>query len=451
MEPRALRQSAVVAALALALGGCAGSGTEQAPPPRVAQASGDAHGEVLPFLHDDFPRALAKAKEEKKPLFVDTWAPWCHTCLSMRAYVLTDPSLAPLASEFVWLSIDTEKDENASFVSRFHNEAWPTLWVLDPQTEQPLLKWAGSATAPELRELLTAVRAPGQSEVTVAFLRANHEVARGEVDAAIHDLRSALSAAGDAHPQRARILEALADVLSARDKAACADLALHEGAAMSPGTSRATVLSMGLLCAVDGKLTGPAASLEAAALAAARDPDPRTLADDRSALYEAVVEAREAASDTAGERRVGAEWASFLEREAAKATTNEARAVFDAHRLEAYIAMGEPARAVPMLSESERQFPSDYNPPARLAKAYLETKELDLAKAAIDRAAARVYGPRSMRVFDLAADIAKARGDGPGERAALEQALARTERAVLSPGQTKLRAGIAKRLSELRP
>jgi multidrug resistance efflux pump len=104
-----------------------------------------------------------------------------------------------------------------------------------------------------------------------------------------------------------------------------------------------------------------------------------------------------------------------------------------------------------MLSESERDFPDDYNPPARLARAYLTAKRLDDARAAIDRASARVYGPRSLRVFALAADIAKERGDRRGERAALEQALARAARAVLNDNQKKLRGDLEKRLRELPP
>ncbi len=76
-------------------------------------------------------------------------------------------------------------------------------------------------------------------------------------------------------------------------------------------------------------------------------------------------------------------------------------------------------------------------------------KRLDDAQAAIGRASARVYGPRSLRIFALAADIAKARGDVPAERAALEQAQARTAKAVLNEGQTKLRAELEKRLRDL--
>ena len=31
---------------------------------------------VLPFIENDFPQALAKAREAKLPLFVEVWAPW---------------------------------------------------------------------------------------------------------------------------------------------------------------------------------------------------------------------------------------------------------------------------------------------------------------------------------------------------------------------------------------
>ncbi len=30
----------------------------------------------LPFIEDDYPRALAQARERKLPLFIEAWAPW---------------------------------------------------------------------------------------------------------------------------------------------------------------------------------------------------------------------------------------------------------------------------------------------------------------------------------------------------------------------------------------
>lgn len=56
------------ALLAGALAACAA--------PRAAVTPAPAHAEALPFIEDDYPRALAEARTRKVPLFVDAWAPW---------------------------------------------------------------------------------------------------------------------------------------------------------------------------------------------------------------------------------------------------------------------------------------------------------------------------------------------------------------------------------------
>ena len=35
-----------------------------------------AHPTALPFIDDDYPRALAEAKAKDLPLFIEMWAPW---------------------------------------------------------------------------------------------------------------------------------------------------------------------------------------------------------------------------------------------------------------------------------------------------------------------------------------------------------------------------------------
>ena len=39
-------------------------------------ASATASATPLPFLQDDFAKALGEAKQRKLPLFVECWAPW---------------------------------------------------------------------------------------------------------------------------------------------------------------------------------------------------------------------------------------------------------------------------------------------------------------------------------------------------------------------------------------
>ena len=42
--------------------------------PEVSAAAHE--GAPLPFIDDDYERAVAEAKAKGVPLFVDTWAPW---------------------------------------------------------------------------------------------------------------------------------------------------------------------------------------------------------------------------------------------------------------------------------------------------------------------------------------------------------------------------------------
>jgi hypothetical protein len=39
-------------------------------------AAADAAKGVLPFIDDDYGRAVAEAKQRKLPIFVEAWAPW---------------------------------------------------------------------------------------------------------------------------------------------------------------------------------------------------------------------------------------------------------------------------------------------------------------------------------------------------------------------------------------
>jgi len=408
--------------LAGALAGCAAPiPPPVVAPPTTATAVPTTVKPPVTFIEDDYAGALSLARSTGKPLFIDAWAPWCHTCLSMRSYVFTDEAMRPVAVQFVWLAIDTEKPENAAFVARYPMQFWPTLWVVDPKTEQPALKWLGSATAKELVPLLTdAARGVTsgtlEGEAAAAMLRGQHASAEGKRSDAIREYRAALAAAPPRWAQRGRADEALiSELWAAKDDAACVTLAEEEMAKIPSGTSLANVGLFGLQCArrspegSPGKVLAPrlARAVEQLAL----DPGVPILDDDRSGLFEEVVDDRESDHDAAGAHSLATSWATFLEARARAASTPAARAVFDAHRLLAYVALGDAGRALPMLAESERDFPDDYNPPARMAKALLELRRYDDALGAVDRALGKGYGPRKLRLYSLKADILAAKGD----------------------------------------
>jgi tetratricopeptide (TPR) repeat protein len=213
-----------------------------------------------------------------------------------------------------------------------------------------------------------------------------------------------------------------------KDDASCASLADQEMAKIPPGTSLANLGLLGLMCARHAPADSPARAfapkLERAVEQIALDPSVPMLDDDRSGLFEEVVDDRNADGDPAGAKVLATSWAALLDRKAAEAKTPAARAVFDAHRMLAYVALGDPGRALPMLAESERDFPDDYNPPARIARVDLELHRYDDALAAIGRALAKGYGPRKLKLYLLEADILKAKGDAAGVKKAVDEALA---------------------------
>lgn len=60
--------------LASAPAGAATAVGKAAPPARRAPAIRDAR--AVPFVADDYTRALAEARARRVPLFIEAWAPW---------------------------------------------------------------------------------------------------------------------------------------------------------------------------------------------------------------------------------------------------------------------------------------------------------------------------------------------------------------------------------------
>jgi thioredoxin-like negative regulator of GroEL len=436
---------------------CAGS----PPPAQLPAPLSEAAEPPISFVENDYGRALADARARKLPLFVDAWASWCHTCLSLRSYVFPDPALRRLAGRFVWLSVDTERQENAALVSKLGVQVLPTLYVIDPASEKPTLAWVGSLTASELAGLLedaaiaVARGDAGGGAASAALLRGHRASADGKMLDAIGAYRDALAAAPPDWPKHAQAVDALVARL-ADDKrlAECVITGADEAPKLPPGTGLADVLRTAMGCAQDLPAGAPERGRlgELAALGehVASDASQPILADDRSDLYDYVVGALRALGRGDDVKRVARAWAVFLERQAAIAPVPAARAVFDAHRLLAYIALGEPVRALPVLEQSERDFPDDYNPPARLAAAHLAMGRHDEALAAVKRAMGRAYGPRKLRLWSLEADVYEAKGDRSSARIALQSALDFAKTVPLVAGYARLRDAIEKRLANLR-
>lgn len=373
----------------------------------------------------------------------------------MRAFVFTDASLGRRAGQFVWLAIDTEKPGNAALTKRLQVEALPMFFILDSKTGAAALRWPGGATVSQVQKFLDdGRRAVGGTSrgVEEILARADRAFAQGAYAEAAKLYRDALAAAPASWPHYGRVLESYLYALSStKDNAGCARAAADAWMRLAKTPSAANVAASGLSCALDMPATEVERAklvdeMRAHTLEVVRSGRTDVAADDVSGAFQTLEDDRERAEDAAGKTALLREHAAYLERQADLAKVPSARAVFDSHRLGAYLDLGEPERAVPMLERSEKDFPEDYNPPARLAVAYDAMKKFDDAAAASDRALSKAYGPRKIGILQKRADIETHRGDAVAAKLCLEEAVRTAE--ALPEGQRSERtiAALKKKL-----
>ena len=395
---------------------------------------------VLPFIEDNFAAARSQALRKGQLLVVDAWALWCHTCLSMRNYVFTDPLLREVADRFVYLSVDTEQPVSEAFVKRFPIKTWPTMLVIDPsngskggapagaaagagEQDQVLARWTGAMTARELlgrlREVATQ-RAAQQGPMTQADKAA---LAGSWAEAAALYQKAGL--VPGLRPQA--LLGQIQALREAGAKTACAELG--DTAFADVGTSAlATDFAS---YAADCLNTYPSVDIRQKLRSRLRtrleklvqDDKAELLVDDRSDGYGTLTELADALGDAPAGDRYAMARAQLLEGAAKVAPSPAAAATFDAHRLDAYRRLRRYAVAETMLLASRKALPGDYNPPARLARLYYEMGRLDAALVNINQAIALCNGPRRVGMYELRASILHGLGQTQGAVQSVHSAL----------------------------
>ncbi len=350
----------------------------------------------------------------------------------MRAYVLNSPSLARHAGRFVWLEIDNENPKNGVFRKRYPTPGLPTYFVLDAEHESVRVRWLGGLTLTQLHALLDDVQ-DGRGtppELLARVARADSLYGAGDYAAAAGAYDDVVAAAPGEWKGVTRLVESELFALSqSGGDERVVTLARTWLPRLGRSASALNVAASGLgsALALPETLATRATAVvefEAATRSLVTDTTYAAAADDRSGAWITLLEARQDAHDDAGAKLVAGEWSTFLDAQAARAKTPEERAVFDPHRMGAYLELGQPERAVPMLQQSERDMPKDYNPPARLASTYKAMQRWDDALAASDRAMALAYGPRKLLLFTTRADIYAGKGDAAMARRTMEDAIA---------------------------
>jgi tetratricopeptide (TPR) repeat protein len=374
----------------------------------------------------------------------------------MRAFVFTDEALARHAGRFVWLELNTDVPGNAQFLEKYPVENWPTFFIIDPREEKALVRFAGSATVPQLERLFEdgerAYRGVAQGPEGL-LARGDALYGEGKAAESADVLAQALAEAPADWSRRGRALESLLVAqLGAKRYEACARTSLAELPRVPPSPSWANAAALGLTCALEvpDEASG-AKELRASLEEKAREALSLSIAmpvDDRSGVYDVLVQARLAEKDEAGAKALAGQWLTFLEGEAAKAPTPEARAVFDSHRIASAMVLGDLMRVVPAIEQSERDLPDDYNPPARLANLYRRLGRLDDALAASTRALAKVQGGRRLRVLSDRADIHLARGERDAAVRTLEDALAYAKTLSEAQASPRMVAALEKKLAD---
>jgi tetratricopeptide (TPR) repeat protein len=373
----------------------------------------------------------------------------------MRAFVFTDKALERQAGRFVWLSVNTEKRENAAVLGKFPVKVWPSFYVIDPAAEKIVLRWVGGATTPQMQRILddgAAAAGAGKKTPGAALADADRFFAEGKNAEAAAAYREALKTLRQESPSYARTVESLLFALSSSGQPeTCATTAREAFANLRSSPSAANVAGSGLDCALslkddDPMKAGLVAALAADARSVVEGPKTGLAADDVSAVYQTLADERRAAKDETGQKKIVEAWVIYLEGEAAKARTPSERTVFDAHLTTACIALGQPERAIPALLASEKNFPDDYNPPQRLAIVYGAMKKYDEALAASDRAMSLAYGPRKLVVYRTRVDLLKKKGDLESAKKTLQEMLAYAEALPAEQRSDRTIASIRKQL-----
>ena len=92
----------------------------------VAQAQG------ISFEHSNFASVCARARAEKKLVFIDFYTSWCGPCKHMAETVFRQDNVGQFFnSNFISLKIDAEKGEGKTLAAKYQVRIYPTYLFLD--------------------------------------------------------------------------------------------------------------------------------------------------------------------------------------------------------------------------------------------------------------------------------------------------------------------------------
>lgn len=405
-----------------------------------AEAPRSAPG-IATFVEDDYAKAEAQAKAEGKLLFVDVWAPWCHTCLAMRHGVLDAPALGAHGAGFVFASLDGDREENASFVGEHPLRVWPTFFVVDPTSRAIVALYGGSLSLSELEKFLDDAWL-AHAGSTGTFGEEAQALAEGHAAFAKKDYARAAEryarAADVDWPRRTEALVAAMYALtSSKAYAQCGSFGVAHLEDVRGASSQADFIAVLRGCAekstdIDAKAQILGVTLGRLRALADHPPEGASV-DDRADLLDMLADAELAGGDKAAARKTHERRLALLEDAAKAAGSDDAARVFDYARMGSLFALDRGAEAEALFLGRVKAFPDSYEAWARLASSQHDLGKNKDALTSVERAITLSYGPRKLRYMALKSQIQTALGDLAGARATVEQEVAAHEK--LPPGQ----------------
>jgi thioredoxin 1 len=88
----------------------------------------------IEFHQGSWSEALKKAKQEKKPIFLDVYATWCGPCKLLKARTFPNEKVGEFYNaNFINVAVDGEKGEGLELARKYKVRGYPALLFIDSE------------------------------------------------------------------------------------------------------------------------------------------------------------------------------------------------------------------------------------------------------------------------------------------------------------------------------